>query len=51
MEQWDANITPMIIPKSIVIAILIDESKQYDASGTSYYKEIKKNVKNIGYFI
>lgn len=51
IESWDENNGKMLIPKSIVCAILIDESKQYDASGTSFEKKVKKDIKNIGYYL
>lgn len=41
----------MIIPRCIIMAILEHESQQYSAKGTSYEKRIKKEVKNIQYFI
>ena len=51
IESWDKEINPMIIPKCIVTAILENESCQYQAKGTSFEKEIKKEVENIKYFI
>ena len=49
INQWDENINSMIIPKSIVIALLEEEKSQYDAKGTSFEKEIKKNIEKIKY--
>lgn len=51
VDGWDENHNPMILPKCIVTAILQNESKQYEGKGTSFEKEIKKEVKNIKYFI
>ena len=51
VDDWDENISPMILPKCIVTAILEQEATQYDGSGTSFEKQIKKEVKNIRYFI
>lgn len=51
IDNWDENIAPMILPKCIVTAILQNESKQYEAKGTSFEKEIKKEVNNIRYFL
>jgi hypothetical protein len=51
LDSWDINYAPMILPKCIAIAILQDESTQYDGKGTSYEKEIKKEVKNIKHII
>jgi hypothetical protein len=41
----------MIIPKCITTALLEQECTQWDASGTSFEKQIKKEVKNIRYFL
>ena len=51
IDSWDKNNKPMIIPKCIVTAILQDELTQYEGKGTSFEKQIKKEVKNIRYFI
>lgn len=51
IESWDENNNPMILPKCILIAILKDEPAQYEARGTSFEKQIKDEVENIGYFI
>ena len=51
VDDWDENISPMILPKCIATAILEQEATQYDGSGTSFEKQIKKEVKNIRYFI
>lgn len=51
VDSWDENDKPMIVPKCIVTAILEQESTQYSGSGTSFEKQIKKEVKNIRYFI
>jgi len=50
VNSWNEN-TPMILPKCIVTAILQDESMQYEGKGTSFEKQIKKEVKNIRYFL
>jgi hypothetical protein len=50
-DNWDENNTPMILPKTIITALLENESLQYNGSGTSYEKQIKKEVRNIRYFI
>ena len=47
-ENWNGT---MILPKTIVTAILESESRQYDGKGTCFEKEAKKGVKNILYFI
>lgn len=51
IENWDEKITPMIIPKVIATAILESEATQYSARGTSFEKKIKRDVKNLRYFI
>lgn len=51
IEAWDPDNAPMILPKCIVTAILIRESQQYEGKGTSYAKQIKKEVDNLLYFI
>ena len=51
VDNWDESISPMILPKCIITAILQHESTQYDGTGTSFEKRIKKDVNNIRYFI
>lgn len=51
IDGWDEKNSPMILPKCIITALLQQESTQYDGTGTSFEKEIKKEVKNIRYFI
>lgn len=51
IESWSKDDSPMILPKCIVTAILQDESTQYEGKGTSFEKQIKKEVKNIRYFL
>ena len=51
IEQWDSNYNPMIMIKIIVAALLQDEAEQYMASGTSFEKEVKREVKNLGIFL
>ena len=51
IDNWDEKNSPMILPKCIVTALLEQESTQYAGSGTSFEKEIKKEVKNIRYFL
>ena len=41
----------MILPKCILTAILENEARQYTARGTNYEKQMKKEVKNIQYFL
>jgi hypothetical protein len=51
IDGWDEENAPMILPKCILTAILEDEAKQYTARGTTYEKQMKKEVKNIQYFL
>jgi len=51
IDAWNEDDMPMIVPKCIVTALLQVESRQYEAKGTSFEKQIKKEVKNIRYFI
>jgi hypothetical protein len=51
IENWDENKSPMIIPKIIITALLESESTQYSARGTSFEKKIKKETKNLRYYI
>lgn len=51
IETWNENIDYMILPKSILTAILTDASTKYACKGTKFEKIIKKESKNIGYFI
>ena len=51
INNWDENIDSMIIPKIIMIAVLKDEAEQYSAKGTSFEKQIKREVKNLINFI
>ncbi len=51
IDAWNPNDKPMILPKIITTAILRNESTQYDGKGTSFEKQIKKEVKNLQYFL
>lgn len=50
-ETWNKYDSPMILPRCIIVAILQDESTQYEAKGTSFEKEMKKEIRNIRYFL
>ena len=51
IESWDEKDKPMILPKCIVMALLESEGAQYDARGTSFERHIKKEVRNIRFFV
>lgn len=48
INSWDEK---MVLPKTITTAILQKESIQRDGRGTIYEKQVKKEVRNILYFI
>lgn len=51
IENWDRTNNPMVLPKIIATAILQHASTQCEGKGTSFQKKIKKEVKNIRYFL
>ena len=51
VEGWDEKNQPMLIPKSILTALLENELSQYDAKGTSFEAKIRKESRNIQKFI
>jgi hypothetical protein len=51
IEGWSENTNPMILPKIIVTAILQDESRQYEGKGTSFHKQVKKDVENLKMYL
>jgi hypothetical protein len=51
VDGWDEHKSPMILPKCIVTAILQSESTQYEGKGTSFERQVKKEVRNIRCFI
>ena len=51
IDSWDENINKMIIPKCILITVLENMADQHKATGTSFEKQVKKEVKNLKYFI
>jgi len=51
VDSWDEKINPYILPKTIVIAILENEAKQYDGTGTCFEKQMKKDIKNLKLFL
>lgn len=50
-DEWDENSSPMILPKAVLIAVMENEADQYKATGTSFEKQVKSEVKNIKYFL
>ena len=52
IDNYDTNNTPMILPKSILTAILEYEAKQYaPPKGITNERKIKQDIKNFGYFL
>ena len=51
VENWNENFNKMVIPKTIVTALLENESKQRDGRGTSFEKQVKRDVKDICNFL
>lgn len=51
IENWDEKNAPMVLPKTILTAILENESVQYNGRSTFRYKQLKKDVKNIKLFL
>lgn len=51
IEDWTPDNAPMVLPKIILTAILEDEARQYTGRGTCYEKKVKKEVRNLRYFL
>lgn len=51
VESWSRDNSPMILPKSIVIALLQNESNQYNCIGTRFEKEVKSMANKIKYML
>jgi hypothetical protein len=51
IDNWDEHDKPMIIPKIIMQTVLQSESEAYSAKGTSFERQINKEVKNLRYYI
>ena len=51
IDSWDKDNAPMIIPHIIISALLLREVNKHAGKGTSSEKKVKKEVKNLSYFI
>tara|TARA_R110000782_G_scaffold21110_4_gene56911 strand:- start:1422 stop:1688 length:267 start_codon:yes stop_codon:yes gene_type:complete len=51
IEGYDTENNIMILPKTIMTAILEEESLQYICKTTKFYPKMKKEIKNIRSFI
>jgi hypothetical protein len=49
IDSWDER--TFILPKIIAAALLEDEAEQYKGKGTSFEKSVKKEIKNLRYFL
>lgn len=49
-DSFDPN-AKMVIPKTIMLAVLERESDQYKGKGTSMERKVRKNANNIKLFI
>ncbi len=47
VDGWSENNNPMILPKIILVAAMEEEADQYKASGTSFEKQVKKEINNL----
>lgn len=51
IEDWSAENSPMVLPKTITLAILEDEARQYEGRGTNVQKTVRKEANNLKYFL
>lgn len=51
IDGWDSDNAPMVLPKTILTAILEEEARQYTARNTRYERKVKKEVENIKMFL
>lgn len=51
VESWDPHVATKVLPKTILTAILAEHYTQYAGIGTSSERKVKKDVKNIKYFL
>ena len=51
IDSWEPDITPMIIPKTILVAALNGAADQYYPHGCGVEKQVKRDVKNLGFYI
>ncbi len=51
VDGWDENHNKMLIPKAILVASLENEADQYKADGTSFERQVKKDIRNIKLFL
>ncbi len=51
IDSWETNKNPLVLPMCIANALLQIESDQLNLSGSSFEKQVKKEVRNIRRFI
>lgn len=51
IDEYDLEHAPMVLPKTITAALLQAEIRPLLGTGTKYEKQVKKDIKNILYFI
>lgn len=51
IDSWDVNNNPMVLAKTITAALLKSESEQWTGKGTSFEKQVKKDINNLLNFI
>ena len=51
IDSWTPEYASWILPKIITTAILEKVSQNYQAKGTSFSKEVKKEIKNLKLFL
>lgn len=51
IESWDENDAPMLLPKTIITAILQDEGRQYLGRGTRHEKKVKRDANKLQIFL
>ena len=51
IDSWDNENGKMILPKTLLVALLENESTQYLGKGTDFEKKVRKDANNIKYFL
>jgi len=51
IDGWDDKNARMVLPKTILTAILEDQARQYTARGTRFESQTKNEVRNIRIFL
>lgn len=51
IDDYDPVCAPMVLPKTITAALLQAEIRPLLGTGTKYEKQVKKDIKNLLYFL